>query len=72
MQVSVKVVDAEIAGLVSVPDVERDPVQPPDAAQADALVLDHVSDVVPPVVTDCEADERVTVGAGGVGTTAIP
>ncbi|MCC7198693.1 MAG: hypothetical protein IT483_04205 [Gammaproteobacteria bacterium] len=64
LQVSVKVVLAVSAGEDSVPEVARDPVQPPEAVHEAALVDDHVRAVEAPEDTVVGLAERETVGAG--------
>src|SRR5262249_44854577 len=71
-QVRVKVVSTVSAAEVSVPDWALLPAHPPDAVQLVALPAVHVSTVVPPLVTDVGAAEKVNVGAGGVVDTSNP
>src|SRR5262245_43199759 len=63
---------AESAPVDSVPDVARDPVQPPDAVHEVAFVDDQVSVDVPPVVTLVGFAVRDTVGAGGLLPPSLP
>src|SRR3954468_7282620 len=63
VQVSVKVVAVVSALLVALPLVAFDPDQPPDAVHAVALVLVHVSCVVPPLATLAGDTLKLTVGA---------
>ncbi|GFE82373.1 hypothetical protein GCM10011487_43730 [Steroidobacter agaridevorans] len=64
VQESTKVVGALIGPTCSVPAVARVPVQPFEAVQAVALVVDHVSVAVPPCTTDVGCADNVTVGFG--------
>jgi hypothetical protein len=71
--VRVKLALAVSAAEFSVPLVALLPVQPPEAVQDVALVLDQVSAVVAPVVTLTGLADRVTVGAGtGAGVEPPP
>ncbi|MFO1427736.1 MAG: hypothetical protein U1F11_12355 [Steroidobacteraceae bacterium] len=67
VQVSVKVLVPAVvsAGVVSVPELARLPVQPPLAVQAVALVAFQLSWVVPPFATLEGFAESATVGTGG-------
>jgi len=62
--VSVNVVFDESALLFALPLAACAPAQPPDAVQALALVLVHVSCVVPPIATVLGLTCSDTVGAG--------
>lgn len=62
LQFNVKVVLAVIALLVSLPVTARLPVQPPDAVQLSALLVDHASVVVPPEPTVVGEAEKLIVG----------
>jgi hypothetical protein len=57
--------------VVSVPDVPFVPVQPPDAVQLVAFVVDQVSCEVPPEAIDAGAAENASVGAGCVTFTVV-
>lgn len=65
-QVSVKVVSAVRAVEVSVPEIALVPVQPLEAVQLVALVVDHCSEVVPEALTEPGVALKVMVGSGGV------
>lgn len=65
VHVSAKLVVADSALLVAVPETGRLPVQPPDDVQAEAPVVDQVSVVVPPCATDVGFAVRLMVGTGG-------
>jgi len=69
-QVNAKVLEAVRAGVDSVPDVARLPVQVPDAVQDVAFVLVHVSFAAPPYASVAESTLSCTVGAGGGGAEA--
>lgn len=62
LQFNVKVVLAVIALLVALPLIARLPVQPPDAVQVSALLVDHESVVVPPELTVVGEAEKLMVG----------
>jgi hypothetical protein len=62
LQLNVKVVFADSAPLRSLPLTVRLPLQPPDAVQVSAFVVDHVSIVVPPDATLVGFADRLTVG----------
>ena len=68
-QLSVKVVAVVMAALVSVPLVAFVPVQPPEAVQLVAFVLDQVRVTVPLLETCDTFVFSDTVGAGGAGAT---
>ena len=70
VQTSANVVVPVSAGEVSVPDGGRLPVQPFDAVHAVALVVVHVSDVVPFGATLVGSAVNAAVGAGA-GLTAM-
>jgi hypothetical protein len=53
----------------SVPLIACAPVQPPEAVQVVALVLDQVSVELPPVVIDVGLELSATVGSGDVTVT---
>lgn len=61
-------VDCVSAAVVAVPDVGRLPLQPPDAVQVDALVVDQLRFEVPPCATCAGFAEIVTAGAGTAPT----
>ena len=65
-QVSVNVVSAVIAAEVSVPEIALLPVQPPEAVQLVALLVDHCNEVVPEALTDVGVALQVITGSGGV------
>jgi hypothetical protein len=68
----VNVADAESALVVSLPEVDFAPVQPPDAVQLVALVVVHASCVVPCAATVVGVALKVSVGApAGGGALAI-
>ena len=69
VQVSVNFVVAVRAGVANDPAVASAPLQPPEAAQAVALVDDQVNDDVEPLWTVAGFAVRVTVGAGEVTET---
>ena len=69
VQVSVNFVVAVRAGVARDPAVASAPLQPPEAAQAVALVDDQVNDDVEPLWTVAGFAVRVTVGAGEVTET---
>ncbi|HZN82413.1 MAG TPA: hypothetical protein VFC01_22445, partial [Mycobacterium sp.] len=62
---SVNVVAALIGPVVSDPDGDLTPLQPSDAWQVSASVLDQVSVDVPPTTTFVGSAWSCTVGAGG-------
>lgn len=64
VQASAKLELAVNALVVNDPDVAFVPVHAPDAVQAVALVVVHVSLEVPPDVTDVGDADSVNVGAG--------
>ena len=66
-QVSTKSVSALNGPTTSVPDAERDPLQPPLATQPDTLVPDHVSVAEPPFATVKSDVLSVNSPAGGDG-----
>jgi len=69
LHVNVNVVVCANAAVPCEPDVALVPLQPPDAVQADALVVDHVKVDVPPWATCAGLAASETVGAGGVALT---
>jgi hypothetical protein len=69
LQVSVNFVVAVRAGVTCEPAVASEPLQPPEAVQAVALVDDQVNDDVEPLWTVAGFAVRVTVGAGVVTET---
>ncbi len=69
VQVRVNVVVCDSAAVTCVPEVALAPLQPPDAAQEAAFVVDHVSVEVPPCATWAGFAESVTVGGGGTALT---
>jgi hypothetical protein len=69
LHVKVNVVVCANAAVPCEPDVALVPLQPPDAVQADALVVDHVKVDVPPWATCAGLAASETVGAGGVALT---
>ena len=69
VQVSVNFVVAVRAGVACEPAVASEPLQPPEAVQAVALVDDQVNDDVEPLWTVAGFAVRVTVGAGVVTET---
>jgi hypothetical protein len=69
VQVRMNFVVALRTCVVCEPVVACEPLQPPEAAQAVALVDDHVSDEVAPLLMVAGLGERVTVGAGEVTDT---
>jgi hypothetical protein len=69
VQVSVNFVVAVRAGVACEPAVASEPLQPPAAVQAVALVDDQVNDDVEPLWTVAGFAMRVTVGAGEVTET---
>jgi hypothetical protein len=69
VQVRVNLVVAVSAGVVCVPAVTSEPLQPPEAVQAVALVDDQVSAEVAPLLTVAGFTVRVTAGAGVVTDT---
>jgi hypothetical protein len=71
VQLSENVVDCVNAAVVAVPDVGRLPLQPPDAVQVDALVVDQLRFEVPPCATCAGFVEIVTVGAGTAPTATV-
>ena len=54
---------------VWLPEVARDPVQPPEAVQEVAFVVDQVSVVLPPVAMEVGFAVNVSVGTGGAPCT---
>jgi hypothetical protein len=66
VQVSVNVVSAVMAAEVSVPEIALLPVQPLEAVQLVALLVDHCKDVVPEALTEPGVALKVMVGSGGV------
>lgn len=69
VQARVNFVVAVSAGVVCEPAVASEPLQPPEAVQAVALVDDQVNDDVPPLLTVAGFAVRVTVGAGALTDT---
>ena len=69
VQVSVKVVLVVRAAVVNVPLVFCVPLQPPDAVQEVAFVLDQMRFTVLPELTWAWSALRVTTGAGGAWAT---
>jgi hypothetical protein len=69
VQVRVNFVVAVRAGVVCEPAVASEPLQPPDAVQAVALVDDQVNAEVAPLLTVGGVAVRVTAGAGVVTDT---
>jgi hypothetical protein len=69
VQVSVYLVVADSAAVAVEPLVAFDPVQPPDAVQAVALVDDQVNSEVAPLATVVGLALKVTVGAALVTAT---
>ena len=69
VQVSVKVVLVVRAGVVKVPLVFWVPLQPPDAVQEVALVLDQMRFTALPELTWVWSALSVTTGAGGAWAT---
>ena len=69
VQVSVNFVVAVRAGVACEPAVASEPLQPPEAVQAVALVDDQVNDDAEPLWTVAGFAVRVTVGAGVVTET---
>jgi len=69
VQANVKVVVELIAAVVAEPLSGLLPVQPPLAVHEVALLLDHVSCVVLPTMTEVGLAVSVTVGAGGAALT---
>lgn len=69
MQVSVYLVVAITAEVLAEPLVASEPLQPPEAIQEVALVDDHVSTDVAPLLTVLGLADRATVGAGVVTET---
>jgi hypothetical protein len=69
VQVKVNFVVAVRACVVCEPVVASEPLQPPEAVQAVALVDDHAKDDVAPLLTVAGLAARVTVGAGDVTDT---
>lgn len=67
LQASVNVVACERLPLASVPVAPREPVHPPVAVQAVALVADQVSVTGLPAITGLEFALSDTVGAGAAG-----
>lgn len=65
VQVRVNVVVCDSAAVTCVPEVALAPLQPFDAVQDVALVVDHVSVDVPPCATWAGFAESVTAGGGG-------
>lgn len=62
LQFSVNVVLVAIAPLVALPLTARLPVQPPDAVQVSALLVDQDNAVVPPELTVVGEAEKLIVG----------
>ena len=69
VQVSVNFVVAVRAGVVLEPAVASEPLQPPEAVQAVALVDDQLNDELAPLWTVVGLAARVTVGAAEVTDT---
>jgi hypothetical protein len=69
VQVRVNLVEAVSAGVVCEPAVASEPLQPPEAVQAVALVDDHVNADVAPLWTVAGFAVRVTEGAAVVTDT---
>lgn len=69
VQIRTNCVVAVSAGVVCVPAVASEPLQPPEAVQAVALVDDQVSAEVAPLLTVAGFTVRVTAGAGVVTDT---
>jgi hypothetical protein len=69
VHVRVNFVVAVRAGVDFVPAVASEPLQPPEAVQVVALVDDHVSADVAPLLTVAGLAARVTAGAGVVTDT---
>jgi hypothetical protein len=65
------VVDCVSAAVVAVPEVGRLPLQPPEAAQVEALVVDQLKFDVPPCATCAGFAEIVTTGAGMAPTATV-
>jgi hypothetical protein len=72
VHVRVKVVSACRAPLDAVPDVAREPVQPPDAVQASVFCELHVSVTLPPTVVLGADAVSETTGDGGVVLARTP
>jgi hypothetical protein len=70
LQVSTKLVVCVSAAVTCVPDVNLDPLHPPDAVHDVALVEDQFRVALPPCATWAGVAEIVTVGTGGVALTA--
>ena len=64
VQIRVNLVVAVSAGVVCVPAVASEPLHPPEAAQAVALVDDQLSTEVAPLLTVAGFAVSVTAGAG--------
>jgi hypothetical protein len=69
VQVRVNFVVVVRAGVVCEPAVASEPLQPPEAVQAVALVDDQVNAEVAPLLTVAGFTVRVTAGAGVVTDT---
>jgi hypothetical protein len=69
VQVKVYFVVAVSAGVDCEPAVACEPLQPPEAVQAVALVDDHVNAEVAPLLMLVGVAVRVTAGAGAVTVT---
>jgi hypothetical protein len=69
VQVRVNFVDAVSVGVDCEPAVASEPLQPPEAAQAVALVDDHVNAEAAPLFTVVGFAVKVTAGAGVVTET---
>ena len=54
------------APVLAVPESGTEPLKPPEAEHEVALVDDHVSVLLPPLVTEVGDADNDTVGAGGV------
>ncbi|HKW84379.1 MAG TPA: hypothetical protein VJN68_11570 [Burkholderiaceae bacterium] len=55
--------------VLSLPAVERDPLQPPEAVHDVASVVDHVNVLVPPLATEVGEADSETTGAGVAAVT---
>lgn len=67
LQVRLKVVVVVSEPLLLEPELALVPVQPPEAVQALASVLDQASVVLPPLAIDAGVALKLSVGAGVTG-----
>lgn len=72
VHVSVNVALVSMPPVLSVPDVERFPLQPPDATHDEAFVDDHLSVLAQPGCNDSGLAESVTVGTSAARDSALP